>query len=116
MNTESKKANQAITRDLALATHGAAKQWLADFLDIHEEAGRLACDMLADGSARLELRTVFDPQRLPAHRLLLIPADADDGMPVEVAVLGCEPEPPTPQGLEQRFWFYGRLGHWQPKH
>lgn len=104
-----------LTRDLATVCQLAATQWLGDFFDQDEEAGRLACEMVAAGSARLELVTTFDPSRGPAHRLLLLPA-AGDGLPVEVVVLGCQPVEITPEGLAARFWFFGRLAHWQSKH
>lgn len=104
-----------MTKDLAAISHLVATQWLADLHTQDEEAGRLALELIASGLARLELRTVFSPGRAPAHRLLLEPADGV-GEPVEVAVLGCPPVEPTPAGVEARFWFYGRMSHWQRKH
>lgn len=104
-----------MTKDLATICQLVVNQWLSDMFDQDEEAGRLACEMIDQGLARLELHTVFLQGRTPAHRLLLKPADGV-GDPVEVAVLGCRPVEPTPAGLETRFWFYGRLSHWQQKH
>lgn len=104
-----------MTKDLATICQLVVTQWLSDMFDQDEEAGRLACEMIDQGLARLELHTVFSQGRMPAHRLLLEPADGV-GDPVEVAVLGCQPVEPTPAGLEARFWFYGRLSHWQRKH
>ena len=104
-----------IARDLATINHLAVAEMFGAFIDGDAEAGQLAAELVGSGSAHLELRTSFDPGSQPAHRLLLIPSDGD-GEPVEVAVLGCAPTTPTPAGLEARFWFFGKLSHWQPKH
>jgi len=104
-----------LTRALATVCQLAATEWLGDLFDQDEEAGRLAFEMVATGSARLELVTTFDPSRGPAHRLLLLPT-AGDGLPVEVVVLGCQSVEVTPEGVAARFWFYGRLSHWQQHH
>lgn len=108
--------NVSIGRDLATMSHVAAVQWFGDFIDADAEAGQLAAELVAEGSARLELRTIFDVERGQAHRLLLVPVDGDGNEPVEIAVLNCAPVEPSPAGMEARFWFFGRLSHWQPKH
>lgn len=112
----SKQANPAIGRDLATISHLAALEWFGDFIDADVEAGNLAAELVGAGSARLELRTVFDPTRGPEHRLLLVPTDGDGNDPVEIAVVNGAPVEPSPAGLERRFWFFGKLGHWQINH
>jgi hypothetical protein len=104
-----------LTKDLAAISQLVVTQWLSDMFDQDEEAGRLACDMVGQGLAHLEMRTEFLRDVAPVHRLLMLPADGN-GEPVEIAVLGCQPVEPTPEGVAARMWFFGRLSHWQPKH
>jgi hypothetical protein len=104
-----------LAHDLAAVTRLAVVELAQVFIDADAEAGALLTELVATGEARLELTTTFDRQRQPTHRLLLVPTTGD-GEPVEVAVAGCKPTEPTPQGVESAFWFFGRMSHWAVRH
>lgn len=101
-------------KDLAAISIASASEWIAMLADQEPEVASLAADLVAQGAAHVELHTEFLRARA-AHRLLLVP-DGDAGDPVELFAVGCEPTAPTPAGVESRFWFFGKLSHWQPKH
>ena len=101
-------------KDLSAISIVAVSEWIALLVDEQPEVANLAADLVARGAAHVEMHTSFLRARA-THRLLLVPDD-DAGAAVELFTLGCEPTVPTAEGIEARFWFFGKLSHWQPKH
>jgi hypothetical protein len=73
------------------------------------EAEQLALQMIAAGEARLRFSMVLAGDQ-PGFALLLEPVK-QEGVPVELAA--SNPMAPSVEGLAGRFWFFGRLSHWQ---
>lgn len=73
------------------------------------EAEQLALQMIAAGEARLRLSIVLTGDQ-PGFALVLEPLK-EDGDPVDIAA--SNGEEPSVEGAVRRFWFFGRLSHWQ---
>jgi hypothetical protein len=102
----------AHTTQTTAAAQALARELFERFRAHSQEAEQLALQLIASGEARLRLSMVLAGGN-PDIELLLEPTDGD-GLPVEIATT-C-PVEASAEGIAERFWFFGRLGHWQPKH
>lgn len=96
-----------------VAAQELASELFQKFRAHSQEAEQVALSLIEGGQARLKIEMTLAGIGVQM-RLLLEPVDPNDGLPIEIG--STSPIEPSAEGIAERFWFFGRLSHWNKSH
>ncbi|WP_227814324.1 hypothetical protein [Nitrogeniibacter aestuarii] len=111
-----KETSMSTKTEFIKAMHCYTREALEQITSEQPEVSALAAEMVSTGEAVIKTEIEMPPNSPYIVRVLLVPK-IEEGLAVELYTCPSSAAAvPTTRGVEDRFWFFGRLSHWQSKH